>query len=69
MTTYNEMAKKYNTTADKIRMAQIEWCCNEGYDGSGNEHETLISWLDTTFGKKTQKEPFEPYQKGDEYGS
>lgn len=64
--TGTELAKIYNTTALKIKEAHIDWICNEGYDSSGNEHETFESWLNARFRKTTQKEPFEPYQKGDE---
>jgi hypothetical protein len=65
MTTYTELAKKYKTTPDKIKQAELNFVMCEGFDGDGNEYDTFFDWLDMIYKQKIVNLVTEPYQKGD----
>ena len=59
-----DVAAAYGLTLIEFNNAAADWICSEGYDGMGNEYETLHDWLtgkhqDNIIDKT-------PYQKSDD---
>ena len=62
-----ELAAKYGVTPERIRDESLEFLQCEGYLDDGTECETFCAWLERRLRPRVKPEPFEPYQKGDEY--
>lgn len=43
--TYEECAKKYGITVEKLRREMYDFAQCEGFDGAGNEYHNLDEWL------------------------
>ena len=59
----SEVAPQYGLTVEEFRGAMYDWQQNEGFDGDGNEYETLHDWL--TIPHNTRHDNT-PYMKGDD---
>lgn len=60
-----EVAAAYGLTVSEFSRAQMDYLQNEGYDGMGNEYETLHDWLTVTHRNEVVDKT--PWQKGDDY--
>lgn len=62
----SEVAMAYGLTIDELNRAMNNFLQSEGYDGEGNEYNSLHDWLTIPHGEFVDKTP---YQKGDEIES
>lgn len=57
------IAATFGLTVDEFQAAQRAYVENEGFDGDGNEYETLHDWLTLPHNTRRDKTPF---HKGDD---
>ena len=60
----SEVAAAYGLTVEQFSQASMDFLQNEGYDGSGNEYQTLHDWLTQDHNRGSEDRT--PWQKGDD---
>ena len=59
---YAVVAQAYGLTEAELRQAALDWQNCEGFDGDGNEYETLHDWITQEHNTRRDNTP---WQKGD----